>query len=1586
MVRERRRALDLTQDELARRVGCAPVTVRKIEYGELRPSHQVAERLAMALAVPIDEREGFIRAGRAVAPASREPAAPRTSQPVPAEPIALSAIVERGVRGYQIGEVLGSGGFGAVYRAVQPLIEREVAIKIILPHLADRPAFIRRFEAEAQLVARLEHPHIVPLYDYWRDPGVAFLVMRYVRGGSLQQLLEQGALPAEQALALFEQVAAALHVAHRAGVIHRDLKPANILLDPDGNAYLADFGIAKELARPAGELTFEGAFVGSPAYSSPEQIHAAPITAQSDIYSLGLLLYELLSGQRAFEGPTPAAYFQQHLTTSLPPLPAHRQLPLALDRAIQRATAKVPAARYPDVPAFVADVREALAHTPPNGAARTVPVLTPAAPTLVLDIDDSDSPYQGLRAFGEADAANFFGREALVQQLLTRLSESSDLHRFLAVIGPSGSGKSSAVRAGLLPALRQGALPGSEHWYVVAMLPGALPLDALSTALLRIAPVAVTAEDLRSLLGHDSYGLLHAARLLLPQEPDSELVLLIDQFEELFTLVADEATRADFLERIVAATLDERSRIRVIITLRADFIDRPLQYVDFGELLKRRGELVLPLTPDELEQAIIGPARRAGLVLEDGMATALLSEVLGQPGALPLLQHALAEIFLRRRGRTLTVAAAREIGGVTGALARSADSLYTSLTPAGQSAARQLFLHLVTPGEGVEDTRRRVRLTELDLADTRVVIDAYAAARLLTLDYDPRSHEATVEVAHEALIRSWPRLRGWLTENREALRVRHQVERATGEWASAGRDESYLASGTRLEQFAGLADDPLIALSAEERAYIVASLAARDERRAGERAQQERELAVAQQLATTERRTAQQLRRRAVWLSVALVLCGALALVASLFGRQAQASAQDAERQQRLAIVRELAAASVANLGVDQERSLLLAMQAVTTTASLHQPVLPEAEEALHRAVMASRILLRLPVAPEAGDRTRHSVSWSPDGARVAAPDGSDVVVIDAHTGAELLRLRGHKGAVASVHYSPDGARLASASAEPSVRIWDAASGQLLFRLDGNALEVVDLDWSPDGQRLATVGNDDIIRLWDTTTGTQLPLLGGYPYLLTAVAWSPDGTRIATGSDDSKAVVWDVATGKQLAELVGHSEPVRSLAWSPDGAKLVTVSDDASIKIWGLSLSGQHSGDAATLLQTLTGHTSSIYGVAFSKDGARMATVSFDRTAIIWDVASGRELALMAGFPRELLGVAFSPDGARLAVGGASNELSIWNAGPTREALTLSHTGNAGTSFGNVAYSPDGRLLATSGENSSVHVWLAESGKELLTIPSAEDSGLAWSPDSTRLVTKVAERHYVRLWDVATGRGLQQFNGHTDEVTSSSFSPDGRLLVTSSKDRTARIWEVTTGKQIQLLSHPDSVYAVAWSPDGARMATTSYDRGVRIWDVASGDQLLLMRGHTDFVDGLAWSPDGTRVVSGSFDGTARVWDAQSGVELFTIRGHTSATRRVAWSPDGASIATGSYDGTVKLWDATTGALKLSLSGGPSAVYDVAFSPDGTHLAATSWDATTHIYVLPVDMLIALARTRLTRTWTVEECQSLLHREQCPMTP
>jgi WD40 repeat protein/transcriptional regulator with XRE-family HTH domain len=1633
IVKEYRRALDLTQAELARRVACATITIRKIEADALRPSQQIAERLAMALAIPLEERAAFAHLARSASLADQSPPSLPTPSPTPEE-IGREDLSGRAIRGYELGERIGTGGFGVVYRAVQPLVEREVAIKIVLPQYADHPEFIRRFEAEAQLVARLEHPYVVPLYDYWREPGVAYLVMRLLRGGSLQARLKGGPLALDAVASLLEQIGAALHAAHRAGVVHRDLKPANVLLDEDGNGYLADFGIAKNLNLE--DQTQAGAILGSPAYLSPEQILSEPVRPQADIYCLGILLYELLTGQKPFRGPTPVEYIQQHLSQPLPSLAACQPgLPPALEAVIGRATAKNPLERYPDVPGLLADFRQALA-----------PMVTIAQlpyPAAVPD-EEVENPYKGLRAFGEADADDFFGRETLVQELLGRLAEAGDpitgagqeLARFLAVVGPSGGGKSSAVKAGLIPALRRGGLPGSEKWFIVDMLPGAHPWEELEAALLRVAvnpPPSLLAQ-----LRQDERGLLRAVRRVLPADEATELVLVLDQFEEIFTLVEDEAERARFLDSLVTAVLDPRSRLRLVITMRADFIHRALEYIDFGELLRQRAEFVLPLTPDELELAIARPAEHVGLVLEPGLVASIMRDVGEQPGTLPLLQYALTELFERRQGRLLSLAAYQASGGVSGALARRAEELYASLETAGQEAARQLFLRLVTPGEGGEDTRRRVLRAELEgLTDGRgttiatsghlandnrpttadshsgppgrrqptdggngyerttvvgrpsavggpfsamdQVIDLYGRYRLLTFDHDPVTRGPTVEVAHEALLRAWGRLREWLEAGRADVRLQRLLAAGAREWLAAGRDPSFLLRGTRLTQFESWAASSAVALTADERAYLEASLADRQARRA------------------QARRAQTVLRALRAFLGVAAVIAFALAILA--FNARATAQHERDKAQREADVNHSLVLADSAQRAYENGESdlaLALALEAV----AMDQPP-PEAQRALTTVAYGrgTRAILQ-----EHGNAIK-SLAFSPDGqTALSASCGrldaqnhctqGEVILWDLKAGAELRRLQGHSDWVNGVAFSPDtlavrgtgGETALSASADGTLILWDVTTGSIIRRFEGHTSGVNGVAFSSDGQTALSGSDDGSLFLWDVASGEIIRRFEGHTKGVTRVAFSPDtpegtsGTTALSGSYDNSLILWDVGTGQAIRRLEGHVDWITGLAFHPNGRTALSTSYDMTLRQWDLE-TGQE------LRQQF--FPANADAVALSPDG-RLAVFDWMQEVRLWDIGKWREAGRLLGHTsNDVWAIAVSPDG-RLALSGADDgELRLWNLAEQGELRRLP---TDGTPLWAVAVSHDGRRLLVSDSSGNTLVYDVRNGQLVQRLPGdipVSPNALAFSPDDrTALVgsgdffTGALATSLV-LWDLASGQPVHRFEGHTQMVRSLAFSPDGRSALAGSQTTDINLggdlilWDMQTGQLIRRFDDTDDIAGIAFSADGRRAVTGSvYGSNVSIWDVASGRAMRRFESHEGFVLAVAFGPGEQTILYASGNGALVLLDAETGQVLRRYLGHDNAAWGLDVSPDGRYAISGSEDSTVILWDFETGELLRRFTGHTGWVSDVAFSRDGQTAFSVSDDGSLIQWQVadpPLEELIAWVHAnRYVRDLTCEE--------------
>jgi basic membrane lipoprotein Med (substrate-binding protein (PBP1-ABC) superfamily)/DNA-binding SARP family transcriptional activator len=492
--------------------------------------------------------------------------------------------------------------------------------------------------------------------------------------------------------------------------------------------------------------------------------------------------------------------------------------------------------------------------------------LVPAAGRA--EVKATTNPFKGLRPFQESDAEDFFGRDRLVGEVVARLGGGC---RLVALVGPSGSGKSSVARAGVVPALRKGALPGSERWLVASMLPGTHPFAELEAALLNSTIDAPDSLDAQ--LADRTLGLLRAALRLLPS--DGRLVLVIDQFEELFTLIDDEAERSRFLANLVTAVDDPQGRVLVVLTLRADSYHRPLAYGEFAAHLGPGVVNVVPLGTDELEEAAQEPAARQGVAFESALLAELLTDVIGEPGALPVFQYALTELFDRRADDELTLDAYRSMGGVRGVLSRQADDLYHRLTLDEQEVARQLFLRLVTIAEHEQWSRRRVPASELVTMDVDVVamgsvIDQFGAHRFLAFDRDYSSGAPTVEVAHEALLSEWERLRSWIEEGRGDIARRAGLAAARAAWSPAGQDRDYLLGGKRLAEYEQWQQATTMRLTATEQRYLDASVALRDETATAERARLARESGLARRA------------RRRWWalVAVAVSLAAAAAVVA----------------------------------------------------------------------------------------------------------------------------------------------------------------------------------------------------------------------------------------------------------------------------------------------------------------------------------------------------------------------------------------------------------------------------------------------------------------------------------------------------------------------------------------------------------------------------------------------------------------------------------------------------------------------------------------------------------------------------------
>ncbi|MEU8465953.1 XRE family transcriptional regulator [Streptomyces sp. NPDC029003] len=817
-------------------------------------------------------------------------------------------------------------------------------------------------------------------------------------------------------------------------------------------------------------------------------------------------------------------------------------------------------------------------------------------------------PYVGLAAFRAEDAGLFFGRERLVEDLSTALAR----HRVVALVGASGAGKSSLLHAGLLPRLRADAPTAA----VGVLTPGPRPLDRARQAL-----------D-----GHE--------------EPDcAERVLIVDQFEEVFTVCPDAAERAAFVSLLVAAARRPGSGCRVVLGVRADFYAHCTRHPELVEVLREAQVVVGPMSAAELRRAVVEPARRAGLTVEGALQATLVAQAHGQVGALPLLSHALLETWRRRRGAALTLDGFHAAGGFEGALAQSAEALHASLTTRQQTLARQLFVHLIALGEGTEDTKRPVAREEFGQdPDTRAVLARAAALRLLTLD------QGVVELTHEALIRAWPRLRGWIGDDRERLRRHRQLAEAARAWEGVRRDPGALLRGTRLALAREIAAPPALGLSAAEREFLDASTAA--EAAAGKRA-----------------------RRRTRRLRCLIATLAAVAAVAAVATGNAVRAEGEVTRQRNDAVAQNLAetASDLVATATAGGAGSGLAVQLALTAHRL-------SPTGRTRDSLLSALMTSLP----AHDQEVVALAYRPDGRQLATASGDHTARLWQTRGTArptpVATLAGHADDLRAVAYRPDGRLLATACADGTVRLWDVsepARPAVEAELPARGGDVRALAFSPDGRALVTAGAGGGVRLWDVSgPGGREPaesaLITGHRDTVRAVAFSPDGRILATAGEDHTVrltEVTDRTAPAALAVITGHDTVVFSVAFSPDGHTLATASGGRTpVRLWDVTAPRRPAA-----LATLTGHTDVVGSVAFGPDGRTLATASDDRTVRLWSVPPGGRpaaLATLTGFATAVGSVAFSPDGATLAAGGYDSTLRLAGTDLGRAvAGACAHTG-----------------------------------------------------------------------------------------------------------------------------------------------------------------------------------------------------------------------------------------------------------------------------------------------------------------------------
>ncbi len=1074
---------------------------------------------------------------------------------------------------------------------------------------------------------------------------------------------------------------------------------------------------------------------------------------------------------------------------------------------------------------------------------------------------DETCPYQGLEAFGKEQARFFFGREKVVQLLMEKLGQAN----FVPIIGASGSGKSSVVRAGLIPQLEK------NGWRVLEpILPGDEPLAELKKVLIELFG-RTQGREVYSLIKTD--GLRPVIERLSGSE---RLLLVVDQFEEVFTLCPKEEERRQFIELLTQVAELPDSRLAIVTTMRADFLEPCLSYELLTRLIQNESVYMPSLVGAELEEAIASPARLQGYELEQGLLGEIMEDVVKEPGCLPLLQFALTELWEKRdrQKHQLTVEKYQALEGVKGALNRHAQKIYIykdflkespqqERSPQEQEWIKRIFLRLVRIGESSKDTRQRqpkakllaIGSHNLGAQDSErlhqqaisVLLDRLIQGRLLVTDQEDKQGEAWVNLAHEALMNGWQQFAQWRKENRQLRRLIDRMEDALREWQQQPKDENLMMGGLLAqvwEKWQEMEPD----LDATAREFYQRSYAYEHEQ------------------STTFRTFAEsKLREQAAKVTDLLSLQPLDALVLAI-----------------------------------QSIGLNLAAQSMgLNLKKLPKQILREVQDRLREAMETVTVSISF---------TGHeywvtSVAFSPDSQMIVSGSTDNTVRLWNIQGDPIGQpFIGHEAYVTSVAFSPDGQVIVSSSCDRTVRLWDIQGNPIAQPFQGHQDGIISVAFSPNGQMIVSGSLDNTVRLWDLQGNLVAPPFQGHDYHVWSVAFSPDGQMIVSGSKDDTVRLWNIQGNLIGQPFRGHEGFVNSVAFSPDGRKIISASNDKTVRLWDIN--GRPIG------QPFRGHEGFVNSVAFSLDGEKIVSSSDDKTIRLWDIQGNPIGQPFRGHQDVVKSVAFSPDGQRIVSGSKDKTVRLWDSQDV--SIAPPFIGHEDT-VNSVAFSPDGQMIVSASFDNTVRLWSVQGNPIGQPFRGHEDYGrsVAFSPDG-QMIASGSQDKTVRLWDLQGNSIRQPFRGHEATVNSVAFSPDGQRIVSGSADKTVRLWDIQGNPIGQPFpGHDKPVFLVAFSPDGQMIVSGSADKTVRLWNIQGNSIGQPFGGHEGSVNSVAFSPNGQMIVSGSADKTVRLWDIQGNPIGRSLRVYkeifVGGINSVAFSPDGQMIVSGSSDKLVRLW-------------------------------------------------------------------------------
>ncbi|MGB3669307.1 MAG: CHAT domain-containing protein [Phormidesmis sp.] len=1107
-------------------------------------------------------------------------------------------------------------------------------------------------------------------------------------------------------------------------------------------------------------------------------------------------------------------------------------------------------------------------------------------------------PYRGLFAFQEEDAHLFFGREQFSKLLFSAVKRMP----LVAVIGPSGSGKSSAVFAGLIPQLREDV---SCQYQILAFRPGSQPFEAIATAISNVSN-ALSAEKIgekaREKTGQDlaialqqNHQALSAAIGQLVRGSTDRLILIIDQFEELYTLSPSEV-RQPFLDSLLD-TIRTAPAVTLVLTLRADFYGHALAYRPFSDVLQGAVYNLGPMSRPELRSAIESPAENSGVTLETGLSNRLIDDVWEQAGGLPLLEFALTQLWSKQKNAQMTYRAYADIGGVEVALANHAEAVYARLDENNQQRAQRVFMQLVHLPEEGEPTRQVATRNEVK-AENWDLIARLASSRLVVTSYSASTAQETAEIVHEALLKSWERLKQWVQADGDFRRWQLRLRTSAQQWIKNSYDDHLLLRWKALSDAEYWYSQRKEDLSPGDVNFIQQSLKARDHD------------------AKMQKRS-----RQLTFGGLASGLVLALGLTGLAF------------YQWRLAHIREIEATSQSSTALFATNQKLEALvEAIRAKRSLQQPFKASSttqtmvdlalKQATYGLVEYNRLSAHV-------DGVK-GVAFSSNGEMIASIPENNIVQLWSSNGTLQATLEGHRASINSVSFSPQAQLVASASADNTIKLW-TLDGTLKDTFEGHRDEVTTVSFSPDGQTILSASADKTIRLWNLD-GTLREIIQGHRASVTDASFSPDGQTIVSASADKTAKLWKL-DGTLLKTFEGHRSEVTSVAFRLDGETIATASNDKTVRLWNLD---------GTLRSTLTGHTAEVTDVSFSPDGETIASASADKTIKLWN-NNATLTTTLEGHGDIVWSVAFSPDGTSLASASWDSSVRLWRyKNPLLTLLSGHRDGVTGVSF-----SPDGERIATASDDRTVKLWDLE-GTLLKTFVGHQGRvyKAAFSP-SGETIASASDDRTVKLWNLR-GDLLATLDGHSGAIWDIRFSPDGQMIVSASDDKTIKLWNRQGDLMKTFSGHKGTVFKAIFSPDGQTIVSVSNDKTIRLWDVDRGLQKTI-EGHSKSISGGDISPDGQLIASASNDKTITLW-TMDGSLYKTIEASNAQIEDVAFSPDGQTIASASADDTVKLWS-LEGTLLKTLKRQEGAIWGIDYSPDSQRVASASADGTVILWNL-----------------------------------